>query len=105
MPSDVCKPKRNKASTAKSTSSKATTTASNSSGDHPYLRPQERTAIESWKATVPQKSTLPKDVPMEHNSVIQAYLEVKLSLFRNAGVTNVKDYNNMDACSISSTQS
>ena len=101
MFSGIRKSRRSKAKASKSAPS-STTTASATGDDHPYLGDQEKSAIESWNNTVPKKSTRPKIVPEEQDPVIQAYLEAKLSLFRNAGLNSP---GNQDARSVSSTQS
>ena len=105
MPSGIRKTRRSKAKVAKSISSAATVTTARSNDDHPYLGDSEKTAIEKWNDTVPKKSTRPHGVPDGQDSVIQAYLEAKLSLFRNAGVTNDQDAGNQDTRSTTSTQS
>jgi hypothetical protein len=72
---------------------------------HQYLGSPEKNAIESWNDTVPHKSSRSNAPPDEQDPVIRAYLEAKLSLFRNAGVTGNLYSRKQDAASISSTQS
>ena len=103
MPSGIGKAKRSKAKKPKSNSS--TVAASGSNDGHQYLGDRKKTAIEGWNDTVPKKSTRPKDVPEEKDPVIQAYLEAKMSLFRNAVLANKQYGDNQDARSVSSTRS
>ena len=43
----------------------------------------QRSAIESWKASIPKKAAWPHSGPEDVDPVVQAYLETKMALFRS----------------------
>ena len=104
MPFGIRKSKRDDNKTTKSTSSTSTVKASGPN-ETQYLDEREKSAIENWNETVPKKATREKDVPEDQDPVIQAYLEAKLKLFRNASMKNIPESKSQDGRSVSSTQS
>ena len=84
------KSSRSKTRSKKSAPSTVKTSSSASSNGHPYLDNREKVAIERWNERVPRKSETPETASDEQGPLIQAYLEAKLSLFRNAGATNIQ---------------
>jgi hypothetical protein len=108
MPSGLQKLKRSKTKrrTTKGVAKSPGCSAASARTCHQYLASNEANAIESWNDTVPKKATRSENLPNDHDPVIKAYLEAKLSLFRNAGVTgNLYSSGNQGAKSVSSTQS
>lgn len=108
MPSGLqkLKPSKSKRKTTKAEMCCPSGSSNTAHACHRYLGSNETTAIQSWNDTVPKKSARSNSTQNEQDPVIQAYLEAKLSLFRNAGVTgNLYSSESKGARSISSTQS
>jgi hypothetical protein len=95
----VRKSRRSKAKKTSSSSRPHVTPASDDC-QHPYLAERQMTAIQKWNETVPKKHTKTNLKPEQQDPAIQAYLEAKLALFRNAELAK-----GSDAHSVSSTQS
>lgn len=76
----------------RSTRSKTATSAASStsnatlSSQHPYLGNGKVSSIESWTASIPTKRA--HGIPEDIDPVVQAYLETKMALFRNAASSN-----------------
>ena len=91
MPSGIRKQHRrnnNKAPKSAKSTSTGHTTASSTASQHQFLDDREKSAIENWNDTVPQKAARAKNVPEEQDPIIQAYLKAKLNLFRNITSTD-----------------
>lgn len=98
MPGGVRKQKRNKHK--HSTTHSSTASSSKTKAYHTFLDEREKSAIDNWNQEVPKKSARATNVPEQQDPAIQAYLQAKMALFRNAAMKDKQDNR-----SVSSTQS
>lgn len=73
--------RRHQSDSMTATTTASNCTASSTASNHPYLGDRQVDAIESWKTTVPAKSTCP--IPTREDPVIEAYLQTKMALFQS----------------------
>lgn len=73
--------RRNQSDSMTASTTSSAHTRSSTSSNHPYLGDRQVDAIETWKTTVPAKSTCP--IPTREDPVIEAYLQTKMALFQS----------------------